>query len=1075
MRILLGLILTFLVVSTPALAAPEPLIAPAPDWVEAVAIPAANPALADRPLQNLLVSTQSRHGTDHSELFVEYALTVQTPPGLQAAGNITLPWQPDQGDLIIHKAHILRGSRTIDLLANGQSFTVLRRENNLEMAMLDGVLTAVMQPEGLSVGDILHVAFTYRRRAGTIGLRGENFFFAGRGFPVRLMRIRETWPADVAMRWRGTGLYENPQIRRTPQGTELLVERQDVEGPEPPAAAPARFAVPVVLELSGYSSWSEISSAFAPLYARAAALAPDSPIRAEIDRIAAASPDPRARAMAALRLVQDEIRYLALVMGEGHLLPAAADQTWTRRYGDCKGKTVLLLALLRGLGVDAEAVVVNSRMGDALGEWLPRISAFDHVIVRARIDGTSYWLDGTRTGDRAIEDLTGAAFSWGLPLRESEARLEPIAVPVPRLPTMAAEVTYDASQGFAGAVPVRMEMTFRGDVATVMRMGIAQRGREAFLQHARQNRQILPEGAEITNWDFREDDVTGGLTVVATGTARLNWRRVPGRQVDELVFDKSTIAWEPALDRAEGPYRDAPYAFEIPYHVAAIETIILPDGGRGYSIEGESFDRTIAGARISRDVAIVDGRAVSRTAFRRLRRELPAREMLAAVAPLRAIRDGEAYLRAPEGALVQRAGATPARGGSDLGAAGREEFGRGFQALQDGDLAAAATAFDRAAALAPAWSLPLSHRAIVHINQAEHDAAGPLLDRAAALDGDDPVVPQARGLILLRQNRPDEAVAQFTRAIALDPDNMYNLTQRAAAHQEAGRTAEALADLDAILAREPDHLGAFVTRARLLAWQERLDETLAQIDGRLAADSGNVDLLHLRAELLRRGGRNDDARIAYQRALEAFDRRVAQGTGSPGQASRSVLLAGAGQVDRAIAVLGEAIERAPDNAGLLNERCWGRATANVELAAALGDCERAIALEPREDLLSRQPRDGAAAPRPVRPGDRRRDRRPRPQSEARGIPVRPRRRPDPARRPPGRGGRPRRRAAHPVRHRGRVSRIWRGAVTARRRTAGRWPQSIPGRRPRRRPRAAVTVTRCRRFRNIRRPAGRSPR
>ena len=33
-------------------------------------------------------------------------------------------------------------------------------------------------------------------------------------------------------------------------------------------------------------------------------------------------------------------------MGEGNYLPASADQNWTRRFADCKGKTVTLLALL---------------------------------------------------------------------------------------------------------------------------------------------------------------------------------------------------------------------------------------------------------------------------------------------------------------------------------------------------------------------------------------------------------------------------------------------------------------------------------------------------------------------------------------------------------------------------------------------------------------------------------------------------------------------------------------------------------------------------------------------------------
>ena len=41
-----------------------------------------------------------------------------------------------------------------------QSFETLRREENLEQAMLDGVLTATLQPAGLRIGNILDVAYS---------------------------------------------------------------------------------------------------------------------------------------------------------------------------------------------------------------------------------------------------------------------------------------------------------------------------------------------------------------------------------------------------------------------------------------------------------------------------------------------------------------------------------------------------------------------------------------------------------------------------------------------------------------------------------------------------------------------------------------------------------------------------------------------------------------------------------------------------------------------------------------------------------------------------------------------------
>ena len=102
--------------------------------------------------------------------------------------------------------------------------------------------------------------------------------------------------------------------------------------------------------------------------------------------------------MAALQLVQDQISYLANGMDGGNYIPQDAEFTWAKRYGDCKAKSVLLLALLKQMGIEAEPVLVASSGGDALPELLPVPGDFDHVIVHAVIGGTDYWLDGTNTG-----------------------------------------------------------------------------------------------------------------------------------------------------------------------------------------------------------------------------------------------------------------------------------------------------------------------------------------------------------------------------------------------------------------------------------------------------------------------------------------------------------------------------------------------------------------------------------------------------------------------------------------------------------------------------------------------------
>src|SRR5262249_17325845 len=149
----------------------------------------------------------------------------------------------------------------------------------------------------------------------------------------------------------------------------------------------------------------------------------EGPLHAEIERIRAASPDPVLRAEAALTLVQDHIRYVALAMGDAGLIPADAQTTWARRFGDCKGKTALLLGILHAFNIEAEPVLVSTIFGDGLDQHVAMIGLFNHVLVRATINGRTYWLDGTRTGDTHLDDIMTPNFGWGLPVEAGGATL----------------------------------------------------------------------------------------------------------------------------------------------------------------------------------------------------------------------------------------------------------------------------------------------------------------------------------------------------------------------------------------------------------------------------------------------------------------------------------------------------------------------------------------------------------------------------------------------------------------------------------------------------------------------------
>ena len=136
------------------------------------------------------------------------------------------------------------------------------------------------------------------------------------------------------------------------------------------------------VQFTSYRNWGEVAAESAPLYDKARRIGPTSELIAEADKIAAATTDPRRRMLAALRLVQDRMRYVALLLGEGAYTPASADEAWEAKFGDCKAKSATLLALLDRLGIAAAPMYTSAESSSLLGDRLPSLDTFDHVIVK---------------------------------------------------------------------------------------------------------------------------------------------------------------------------------------------------------------------------------------------------------------------------------------------------------------------------------------------------------------------------------------------------------------------------------------------------------------------------------------------------------------------------------------------------------------------------------------------------------------------------------------------------------------------------------------------------------------------
>ncbi len=565
------------------------------------------PAPAGAAIQADYSDTQVRAANGGTETYINYRFKILKPEALQL-GNLTAAWQPDAGSVTVHTVKIIRDGAVIDVL-DKTKFRVIEREQNLDQASLDGLLSAVLQVPGLQVGDTLEFAATITSHDRTLG----DYAFGLGQMPTAgtqgAYRYRVIWPQSEKLYWQTSKDLTPAPVHTVGDMNELNIELRDPPGAVGTDGAPARYNVRRSLDYTGFASWNELSKRMYPVFGAAAAVKPGSPVQAEIDRIKAASPDPATRIQMALSLVEDRIRYVYVGLNGENYRPATVDETWERKYGDCKSKTVLLLALLHGMGIDAEAVLANAGGGDGVNEWLANPMMFNHVLVRARAGGVAYWLDGTRQGDTRLDQIPPLELRWVLPLRAEGAALEEVPPQALSVPQHIQAVDIDDRAGFELPAKVTVRDLYHGDQARLLKMQLEATPAAEVEQGLKSMANRSGGWSEVDTATWAYDDAANVLTLTVTGAWRMDWR---GSAREGRSYNTPGGGFYPPDERhrTKEQDQDAPWVREkFPEFECFATTVRVPtaDKGMHWYPGSEPMNQRLAGEVYWRAAGFSDG------------------------------------------------------------------------------------------------------------------------------------------------------------------------------------------------------------------------------------------------------------------------------------------------------------------------------------------------------------------------------------------------------------------------------------------------------------------------------------
>lgn len=489
--------------------------------------PTGDPSVADDSIYALAVDPATRAGDgwlyllDDGIIRVErdgrttrtYRQVVQvfTREAAERWGERSLSYNPQYERLRINWARVLRGDGTVL-----SSQPVHEHESDARVASRAPVYTnrrvRRLSLGGVAPNTIVDVSYTldYLKPA----VPGDFLLSWQVGAPTRRNRFLVDLP---------TGLGERIVEHNvgTPRVAQRYADRQVLTwtAREVPRQAPEPYAgqpndVDVAIDIGGPLTWAAIGRWYGRLLADRFVLTDSLAALVAAQVAAARTFDDSVRAMH--RWVAQDFRYVSLSLGEGGYLPRLPAAVLETRYGDCKDKTVLFIAIARHFGWEAAPVLTNGT--NVIDSTLPSLDAFDHMIAAVRRDGTWRFADVTAEFVPFGEVPPVLQGEFGL-LLLPEGGSERVTLPRP--PAEASwlrsrvELTVDSTGAFSGSYRQEAAGNFQYPLRGVLAAAMTTEERAGA---ARTMAQLLFEGAVGDSLDFTE---ARDLTLAPRVTVRI--------------------------------------------------------------------------------------------------------------------------------------------------------------------------------------------------------------------------------------------------------------------------------------------------------------------------------------------------------------------------------------------------------------------------------------------------------------------------------------------------------------------------------------------------------------------------
>ena len=304
------------------------------------------------------------------EVYLRMVVKITDNVGIQAASTVSAEYDPAFQTLVFHHITVKRGSEMFDKL-NVSNFQIIQQESNAENYIYDGSLSAIMNLTDVRTGDIVDYSYSIK---GFNPIHKKVFskaFVLNDSEPVGKITV-DVFSND-SLKYKLTNSDLEPEINESNGLTHYSWINENTDKINFENNTPSWKLLYQNLFVTEYESWKDIIDWGLQVY--------------KVNE----------------NLNTDLLKKIKSIdknnITQGDKIKATLD--------DCKDKSLLMVAMLNEMGIQAYPVLVNTYLKRTIETLPPSQKLFDHCVVKVIDDkGNDLWYDPTISNQGGVYNST---------------------------------------------------------------------------------------------------------------------------------------------------------------------------------------------------------------------------------------------------------------------------------------------------------------------------------------------------------------------------------------------------------------------------------------------------------------------------------------------------------------------------------------------------------------------------------------------------------------------------------------------------------------------------------------------